>query len=228
MTYFYRVFAYLGLMTLGASFIFGFRYAANAPAVNYLYNIALYAAFIGIHLAMTMPGFKKAVYGKHAGTPAERRVYIAVSVATWLAVYFLHWPLPGFGFAAPFWMAYLGVCVVLIGIFMFFEFATIPVVDGLLGVPGAAMSHSVGKETPLMTEGSYASVRHPMYRGAVIYCFGSLLIHPNAAQLLFAIMVAASFVLFIPFEEHQLLKARGSEYDAYMKKTPYRIFKGLW
>jgi protein-S-isoprenylcysteine O-methyltransferase Ste14 len=228
MTFLYRVFAYLGLMTLVASFILGFRYDPDAPAVYYLYNIALYGAFIGAHLAMTTPAFKKAVYGKRAGTSGERQVYIMVSVATWLAVYFLHLPVPGFGFAPPLWLEFAGLCVVLAGVFVFFEFATIPVVDGLLGVPGAAMSHSVGKETPLMTEGSYASVRHPMYRGAVVYCFGSLLMHPNAGQLLFAFMVAASFVLFVPFEEHQLLKARGKEYQAYMKKTPYRVFKGLW
>ena len=79
-----------------------------------------------------------------------------------------------------------------------------------------------------MVDGPYASVRHPMYRAAFFATLASLLIHPNAGQLLFAIMVTASFVGFIPFEEHQLLKARGEEYRAYMARTPYRVFRGVW
>ena len=55
-----------------------------------------------------------------------------------------------------------------------------------------------------------------------------LLMYPNAAQLLFALLVSASFVCFIPFEERQLIQARGKQYRAYMKKTPYRIFRGVW
>lgn len=224
----YRIFAYLGAMTVTGAFILGFEYHPRAEPVNYLYNILIYAAFIGVHLVMTMPAFKKAVYGKPEGTLLERQVYIVISIVTWLAVYFLHLPVPGFGYAAPEWIQLIGISIVLIGTVAFFEFATFEVLDGLLGVPGSAMSHSVGKETPLMTEGSYAGVRHPMYRGAVIYCFGSLLIHPNAGQFLFAVLVAASFVLFIPFEERQLLKARGKDYQAYMKATRYRLFRGFW
>lgn len=224
----YRIFAYLGAMTVTGAFILGFKYHPDASPANYLFNILLYAAFIGVHLVMTMPAFKKAVYGRPEGTVLERQLYIVISIVTWLAVYFLHLPVPGFGYEAPHWIQLVGISVVLIGTVAFFEFATFEVLDGLLGVPGAKMSHSVGKETPLLTDGSYASVRHPMYRGAVIYCFGSLLIHPNAGQFLFAVLVAASFILFIPFEERQLLKARGKDYQAYMKITRYRLFRGFW
>ncbi len=51
-----------------------------------------------------------------------------------------------------------------------------------------------------------------MYRAL---SFSSLMIHPNAGQLLFAVMVAASFVGFITFEERQLIKNRGDEYREY-------------
>ncbi len=95
-------------------------------------------------------------------------------------------------------------------------------------MPGTELSHSVGAETPLMTEGPYARVRHPMYRAAFFYAFSSLLIHPNAGQLLFAVMVSASFLGFISFEERQLIKARGEEYRDYMRRTPYRVFHDLW
>ena len=79
-----------------------------------------------------------------------------------------------------------------------------------------------------MREGPYASVRHPMYRAAVLYAGASLVIHPNAAQFLFAVMIAASFVAFIPFEERQLLRYRGDEYRRYPAETPYRVLRGLY
>ena len=41
-------------------------------------------------------------------------------------------------------------------------------------------------------------------------------------------MIAVSFLGFIPFEERQLLTARGDEYRAYIAHTPYRVFRGVW
>lgn len=224
----YWVFAYLGLMTLSASFIMGFRYAADAPLSNYAFNILLYAGFIAVHIVMTMPALKRAIYGSPAGSPTERRVYISISVVTWILVYWLHKPVPGFGYESPTWLAYVGLCAVLLSLIGFFEFATFEGLGKLVGMPGSELSHSAGSESPLMTEGSYAHVRHPMYRAAFFLAFCSLIVHPNTGQLLFALMITASFVGFIPFEEHQLLRARGDDYRAYMTQTPYRLFPGVW
>jgi protein-S-isoprenylcysteine O-methyltransferase Ste14 len=224
----YWLFACLGLMTFSASFLMGFRYAADAPASNLWRDIAVYAAFIAVHIVMTMPAFKQAVYGNPAGTPVERRLYIAITVVTWLLVYGLHLPVGGFGYASPPWLQYIGYCAVLLGFMGFFEFANFELLASMLGVPGAPLAYSVGSESPLMTTGAYAQVRHPMYRAAFFIAFCSLLIYPNAAQLLFAVLVAGSFLAFIPFEEHQLLKARGDEYRAYIARTPYRVFRGVW
>ena len=65
----YRLFAFLGLMITGAMFIIGWKYDAAAPIENYGFNMGIYAAFIVVHIVMTMPAFKKAVYGPRAGTP---------------------------------------------------------------------------------------------------------------------------------------------------------------
>jgi protein-S-isoprenylcysteine O-methyltransferase Ste14 len=97
-----------------------------------------------------------------------------------------------------------------------------------MGTPGTELSHSADVSTPLMSEGSYASVRHPLYRGAVIYAFASLLIHPHAGQLLFAVLSALSFLLFIPFEEKGLIESRGDKYREYMSIVRYRVFRGIW
>jgi protein-S-isoprenylcysteine O-methyltransferase Ste14 len=145
-----------------------------------------------------------------------------------VVVYAVHWPMRGFAYVPPAWLQYVGYCAVLLAIVAFFEFATFEGLANLVGMPGTELSHTVGAETPLMTDGPYAVVRHPMYRAAFYLAFCSLLIHFNACQLLFALMTTASFFCFIPFEEYQLLRARGDEYRRYMQTTPYRLFRGVW
>ena len=224
----YWLFSYLGLMTVGASFLVGFRYQKDAPLENLWFNLVLYAAFAAVHIAMTVPAFKRLLFRGAAGTPFERRIYIITTVVTWVALYWLHRPIGGFGWDPPVWLQYLGFCIFLLAEVSFYEFSTFENLGMFLGVPGAELAFSAGAETPLMTAGGYSRVRHPMYRAAFVMNFASLLIHPNASQLLFAVLVTASFLLFIPFEEHQLLKARGDEYRAYMAATPYRVFRGIW
>lgn len=90
------------------------------------------------------------------------------------------------------------------------------------------MSHSHGEETPLFTEGQYASVRHPMYRAAILGGLCSILIHPNTAQAFWCVLVGGTFVAFVPVEEEQLIEARGEAYRAYQEATPWRIFRGIW
>jgi protein-S-isoprenylcysteine O-methyltransferase Ste14 len=215
-------------MITGSMFIIGWKHDAAAPIENYWFNIGIYAAFIAVHIIMTMPSFKKAVYGPRAGTPVERQIYMVVSIVTWLAVFWFHRAVPGFEYASPDWLAFIGTCAVLLTVFGFFEFADFEKLDALVGMPGSAVSHTAGDETPLFTEGTYEKIRHPMYRAGLLMGLVSLMIHPHAGQLLFAVMVAASFILPIPFEESQLLKARGEGYREYMRQTPWRLFKGIW
>ena len=92
----YWFFSYLGLMVLAASFVMGCRYEAGAPVGNILFNLGLYAIYIAVHIVMTLPAFKRAVFGHVEGTPAERRIYVTISILTWVGVYAFHQPVPGF------------------------------------------------------------------------------------------------------------------------------------
>jgi protein-S-isoprenylcysteine O-methyltransferase Ste14 len=224
----YAAFAYVGLFSVPATFILGWRHDPEAPLANLGVNLLLYAVFIGLHILMTTPGFKQRVYGRAEGTHTERQIYIATSIVTWVGLYVLHRPIAGPALESPAWLQFIGLCALLLGVVAFFEFATMEGLGSLLGVPGKPLSHSVGAETPLMTQGPYASVRHPMYRAATLYMLASLLIHPHMGQLFFAVAGAAGFVAFIPFEEQQLLRSRGEEYRRYSDATPYRVFRGLW
>jgi protein-S-isoprenylcysteine O-methyltransferase Ste14 len=224
----YRIFAYFGLFSIFASLLYGFHYDDAAPAASFGYNMVLYGVFIAPHLIMTRSWFKQTLWGNPAGSPVERRVYITVTIVLWLAVIVLHEPVPGLGFDPLPWMRFVGYVFFLWAFFMFFQGATTEMIDGLLGVPGSVSAYSHGPETPLFTEGGYASVRHPQYRAFVSGAAASLLIHPNMGQLFWALLLSATFVAFIPVEEAQLLRARGDDYRKYMERTPWRLFKGFW
>lgn len=224
----YSLAAMLGVMAVPATFIMGWRFDPAAPAVNYLFNLLGFAGFMAVHIIMLLPGFKKAVYGIASSTSGERRIYVTVSIITWILLYVYHRPVPGPGYLAPAWLQFIGICGVFLGFLMFFEGATFAFLNQFMGAHGTELSHSADATTPLMTEGSYASVRHPMYRGAVTYTTFSLLIHPHMGQLMFVALVALGFILFIPFEEKGLIKSRGDEYVTYMKVVRYRVFRGIW
>jgi protein-S-isoprenylcysteine O-methyltransferase Ste14 len=225
---FYRVFSYFGLGSLAGSLLCGFRYAESAPVSAYLFNIALYATWAGVHLLMTRRWFKQWVYGSPNGSLKERQIYIVTTVVTWLTVLWLHRPVPGFAVAPPEALRFVGSVGFVLFVFAFFEGVTFKALDGLLGVPGSAMTHSHGAETPLLREGQYARVRHPMYRAALLMGGCAFLLHPNAAQLLWSVMIGGTFVAFIPIEEKQLIEARGEEYREYMRATPWRVFPRIW
>lgn len=224
----YRAFAYFGLFSIAGSLAFGYRFSPQGAVANYAWNAGLYALFILPHLVMTRSWWKHAVWGHPAGHPRERRFYIFMTVVTWLGVLAFHRPAPGVALDLPVWMSFVGTVVFLLGFMLFFEGITREALDGLLGVPGTVSAFSHGPETPLFTEGAYASVRHPMYRAFFVQALGSLLMHPNTAQLFWALLLCGTFVAFIPIEERQLIRARGEDYIKYQKKTPYRLFRGIW
>jgi protein-S-isoprenylcysteine O-methyltransferase Ste14 len=153
-----------------------------------------------------------------------------VSVVTWLMVWFGHRPLPGPALSLPFQetVSYFGVLAFLLCVLLFFQGTTFEMIDGLLGVAGSQGSYSHSAETPLFTGGAYAGVRHPMYRASLLASWSCVVVHPNAAQLFWAILIPATFVAYIPTEEAQLIKARGDEYRGYQQRTPYRLFRGIW
>jgi protein-S-isoprenylcysteine O-methyltransferase Ste14 len=228
MTQIYRVFAYFGLASVFGALLYGFRFEPGAPRFNVLFNFGLYLAFAVPHLIMTRSWFKNAVWGHPSGSPTERRVFITVGIALWLTVLVLHQPMPGPSLVVPEWLRFIGVLGFILSVVAFFEGSTFAALDGLLGVPGGRMSHSHGTETPLLTEGAYGRVRHPMYRAALFAGLCSVLIHGNVAALFWAVLVGATFVLFIPIEEQQLMAARGTAYLEYRERTPYRLLRGIW
>jgi protein-S-isoprenylcysteine O-methyltransferase Ste14 len=224
----YRLIACVAIVSVFGALLYGFRYDPHASWTNYGFNLALYTIFVAPHLLMTRGSFKRALWGSPEGSPAERRVYILVTIVLWGLVLVFHRPVPGFSYVLPEWIRFLGYLGFLLSLLLFYEGFTFAKLDSLLGTPGAAISYSHGPETPLFTDGQYAQVRHPMYRAALLAGVCALVIHTNAGELLWAVLIGATFIAFIPIEEAQLIAARGDEYRAYMARTPYRLLRGVW
>lgn len=225
--YAYRAFAYFGMMTVNAALLFGFRYSPEASWLNYGVNILLYAAFLAPHLLLTRADVKESIWGRLRGTPRERQLYIALTILSWLLVLWLHRPVPGGSLDVPEPIRFAALVGFLWATLLSFDGVTREVLDGLLGVPGATVQYAHGA-APLQTEGQYAQVRHPMYRAVVLMGLAALVMHPNAGQLLWSLLLGATFIGYIPVEEAELLEARGEEYRRYCERTPYRLFRGIW
>jgi protein-S-isoprenylcysteine O-methyltransferase Ste14 len=75
--------------------------------------------------------------------------------------------------------------------------------------------------------GVYSVVRHPMYAGAILTMIGMPLWLESYAAALFAIVPSVLLIVRILIEE-QVLKQDLAGYDAYTKKTQYRLIPLLW
>jgi len=224
----YRVVAYAGLLAIFGALLHGFPHASGEPWSNFFFNLVLYALFIAPHLVMTRVWFKSAFWGDPSGSPNERRVFVLVSAVTWFAVILLAKPLPGDDLFDSSFLRFAGHVGFLASFLLFFQGVTTAMLDGLLAVPGARGAFLHAESMPLQVDGPYKDVRHPQYRGVVLVGISSLFIHPNAAQFFWVLLIAGSFVAFIPIEEAHLVAARGEDYRKYQEQTPYRIFKGVW
>jgi protein-S-isoprenylcysteine O-methyltransferase Ste14 len=78
----------------------------------------------------------------------------------------------------------------------------------------------------IVSNGPFRWVRHPIYSGWVILTIGFLMAYPNARNI-------ATFVLSLPFqiwrialEEEHLMQ--DSEYRAYVERTRWRLFPGIY
>lgn len=224
----YRSFGYLGVFSVLGSMLAGFAHDPEAPAIHYLYNVALYAAWVTPHLVMTRGWYKRAVWGDPGGGLAERRTYVVVAIATWFLVLCVYWPTPGPAYPLPREATLLGAIGFLYFAVKSFEGSSFEAIDGLLAVPGAQARFSHGPETPLLTEGAYGEVRHPMYRAALLAGLCSLMLHPNLSQAFWGALIGGTLIGFLPFEEAQLLAARREDYERYRQQVPYRLFRGVW
>lgn len=105
----------------------------------------------------------------------------------------------------------VGTIISLIGIlFILFSFLKIGVVPSI-------------SKSGLITTGMYRIVRHPIYSGTLLLFFGLILFNFSALSLLYFPVSILLYWLMTYFEEKDLIRMFGEEYDLYKQKVKSRI-----
>ncbi len=77
----------------------------------------------------------------------------------------------------------------------------------------------------LAATGPYGRIRHPQYVGFTLIMFGFLLMWPTILTLLMFPILVWMYIKLAKREEAEVMKEMGSEYEAYVAKTPRFIPK---
>lgn len=73
----------------------------------------------------------------------------------------------------------------------------------------------------LVVRGAYRYVRNPMYVAVLAIILGQVLLFASLPLLIYAVVIAAAFHLFVVFyEEPTLLRTYGAEYERYRSVVP--------
>ena len=75
-------------------------------------------------------------------------------------------------------------------------------------------------ENSLQERGVYGLVRHPIYGGLLLFCFGISGLTNSCARLLFSVVLLAVLHKKKAIEEAYLRKKHGDAYDEYKKRVP--------
>ena len=186
-------------------------------------NVLLLGVFAVQHSVMARPSFKRALT-RVIPEAAERSTYVLMSS---LALILLFWQWQPMG--GVLWdvqdptlrlalsAVYLsGIGIVLVATFLINHF-------DLLGLRQVWV-HLKGQKyepLPFRTPGPYKHVRHPLYVGWLI----TFWVTPTmtGAHLLFAIVTTAYILVAIQFEEKDLVRFLGSDYENYRRTVPMII-----
>ena len=86
----------------------------------------------------------------------------------------------------------------------------------------------VREKHQLVTQGTYRTLRHPMYSALLLYSLGQALVVPNwIAGPSYGVAMALLIAFRLGPEERMMLEEFGEEYSAYQTRTK-RLVPGVW
>ncbi|MEJ7645967.1 MAG: methanethiol S-methyltransferase [Chryseolinea sp.] len=188
-----------------------------------LINAALLSLFALQHSIMARPAFKK-WWTQAVPEVIERSTYVLFSSICLLLLFWFWQPLGGVIWqveSAPIQIGLYAICllgftIVLVSTFLINHF-------DLFGLRQVWL-YLVGKKyepLPFRIPIFYKYVRHPLYFGFLIAFWSTPTM--TAAHLFFAVMTTGYILIAIQFEENDLVKHFGAQYEAYKKSAPMII-----
>lgn len=185
-----------------------------------LINAGLLALFAVQHSVMARKGFKD-WWTKFIPKPLERSTYVLFSS---LAVILLYWQWQPMG--GVIWEVTDSAVIAILNGLMIFGWLLVLVTTFLInhfdlfGLRQVYLYLRGKKYTDLgfVTPGPYRLVRHPLYLGWLfMFWFTPVM---TVAHLVFAIATTAYILLAIQFEEKDLTRIHGKDYQNYRKTVP--------
>ncbi len=219
--YFIGVAGLASIIAVLAGFIpFGYLWGEDIVSFNAIgWDIMLVAVWGIIHSCMARPGFK-AKLTKLIPEPAERATYILVAGVTsivltgyWMVVPGQVWHIDSS------WAAYL-----LLGLFWFgwaFLLASTFAINhfDLFGLRQVYLNFKNQPRPPLnfVKRAMYKYIRHPIQTGVLIGVWATPLM--TTTQVILSLGFSAYIFVGLWFEERDLIKEHGSDYEAYKSET---------
>jgi protein-S-isoprenylcysteine O-methyltransferase Ste14 len=186
-------------------------------------NAGLLSLFALQHSIMARPAFKK-WWTKFVPEPIERSTYVLFASICLLILFWYWQPMGG-----VIWqvesetlrqvltaLCLVGFFIVLITTFLINHFDLFGLRQVWLYFTGKAYNH-----LPFRTPLYYKHVRHPLYLGFMIAFWSAPTM--TAAHLFFAVMTTGYMLVAIQFEERDLVKHFGTEYQDYQRSASMLI-----
>jgi len=158
------------------------------------------------------------------GPTAEQEPAQKIIISITLLGFFLLLVLPGFDYrwhwsTVPPWLVILGNIGVAASFVVFFVV--------MKQNSYAASTIRVEADQPVVSTGAYASVRHPLYSGALLLLFCTPLALGSYWTLLLVIPMVAVLAWRL-LDEERFLKQNLRGYTDYCRTTRYRLVPGIW
>jgi len=189
-----------------------------------LVDVVLFSAF-SLHHSLFARTRVKAWLTRRIPPALERSVYVWIASVLFLATCALWQPVPGL-----FWKVTDGPARI---------FATLQIVGGIASVQMArqldvwrlsgirqVFAGPKAAAAEFVDRGLYGWVRHPIYTAWLVVVW--LPPEMNGTRLVFAAVSTFYLALAVPFEERDLVRAFGTDYEAYQQKVRWRMVPGVY
>ncbi|MDD4051412.1 MAG: isoprenylcysteine carboxylmethyltransferase family protein [candidate division Zixibacteria bacterium] len=167
------------------------------------YFIALCLYLIGLAIRTSYEMLKK------AGKVNPQSVPLFISIFTVMCILWISWfgmcPQDPLHLPLPDLVRWTGLGIFVVGLGL-----TIGALIQLRGVEN--IDH-------LVTTGSFAKLRHPMYLGFILWIFGWAIYHGAVASLIAGLAGIGNIIYWRHFEEKHLERTYGERYTAYRRQT---------
>lgn len=195
------------------------RHSWKAVAVD----TVLFSIFALHHSIFARTGVRSMVMSR-VSEPLERSTYVWLASLLFIFTVWAWRPVPGVLWAIESPWAWLLTAGMIAGLVM-----TAMAASSLDPLELAGIRQAFGwplRQRGLITTGPFGVVRHPLYLGWVLVVWSLPVM--TGTQFVFAAISTLYLVIAVPFEERELKRTMGAEYEAYARVVRWRILPGLY